>query len=243
MRFFIKTFLVASAGVATLNAGDSKALLYIDFVAETNTSPVQITLSGTFNRANAGAPTAANYASTNAALNAGIQPGSTNPDVLRFTALPTGTAAVAGQRFAFNDPRNQNPFTGTIGNRFATSIIDSNFNTTTGPFFSFSFGTGTSAAATPGTFWLSNNYADNDFIDRPLTFSTLSLTDIGFLLGTPDIVYTLGAEPNQEQVILRVSSSVPGPLPILGAATAFGYSRRLRKRVRNRSKSQQAQQA
>ncbi|MCT0208012.1 hypothetical protein [Synechococcus sp. CS-1332] len=32
-------------------------------------------------------------------------------------------------------------------------------------------------------------------------------------------------------------SAVPGPLPVLGAAAAFGYSRKLRKRVKNSSKT------
>jgi hypothetical protein len=244
MNLILKILFVSGLSYAALDAGDSQALLYIDFVAPSNSSPVTITLSGTFNRANAGTSSAAIYNSTVAATNAGIQPGPTNPDILRFTALPTGTVnPVAGQRFAFNIPRNTNPFTGVTSpaNNFASSIIDSNYNTTTGPFFSFAFGTGSAAGAQPGTFWLSNNYTDNEFINRTLTFSTLSLTQIGLLRGTPDIAYTLGSGPNQEQVILRVSP-VPGPLPILGAATAFGYSRRLRKKIRNRSKFQQAQQ-
>ncbi len=243
MSLLFRILSICGLSYAALNAGDSKALLYIDFVAPSNTSPVTITLSGTFNRANAGTPATANYNSTVATTNAGIQPGSSNGDILRFTALPTGTVnPVVGQRFAFNNPRNQNPFTGGLGNQFASSIIDSNYNTTTGPFFSFAFGAGSAAGAQPGTFYLSNNYTDNDSINRTLTFSTLSLTGIGFLRGSSDIVYTLGSGPNQEQVVLRVSP-VPGPLPVLGAAAAFGYSRRLRKKIRNRSNFQQAQQA
>ena len=31
--------------------------------------------------------------------------------------------------------------------------------------------------------------------------------------------------------LLRTPSAVPGPLPLFGAAAAFGWSRRLRKRI------------
>lgn len=207
---------------AALNAGDSKALLYIDFIAPTNTSPVTIRLSGTFNRLNAGTSQVANYDNTTVDNRAGIN----SNDTLRFSALPVGTnTAVAGQRFAFTNPRNQNPFTGSFSNTIASSVSDTNFNNNTGPYFNFAFGTAGAAGANPGRFWLSNNYVNNTSIDRTLTFNSLTLTDIGFLNGSPDITYDLGTE----QIILRV----PGPLPILGAAAAFGFSRRLRKRIHN----------
>jgi hypothetical protein len=43
------------------------------------------------------------------------------------------------------------------------------------------------------------------------------------------------SETTSSTVLFRqVSFSVPGPLPALGAAAAFGYSRKLRKRIAQR---------
>jgi hypothetical protein len=50
--------------------------------------------------------------------------------------------------------------------------------------------------------------------------------------GTPDSGSVNGNQPNVFATATRVpTSSVPGPLPILGATAAFGISRRLRRRI------------
>jgi hypothetical protein len=53
----------------------------------------------------------------------------------------------------------------------------------------------------------------------------LSLAAIG--LSSPIISLTSGTE----QIILRDFTPTPGPVPLLGAAAAFGYSRKLRNRI------------
>jgi hypothetical protein len=40
----------------------------------------------------------------------------------------------------------------------------------------------------------------------------------------------------------QVTPTAPGPLPALGLATAFGYSHRLRKRIKKRGKSHRSLQ-
>lgn len=57
-----------------------------------------------------------------------------------------------------------------------------------------------------------------------------TLAQIGLV--TPNVVYNIGGE----QIILR--ERVPGPLPLLGAAAAFGYSRKLRKRINKPQRTQ-----
>ena len=224
--FLFRILLASGLSCVALDAGDSKALLFIDINAPTANS-VTIRLSGTFNRSNAGTGTFSTHNNTFVNNQAGISP---ITDMLRFSALPVGTTInIPGQRFAFtNNPRNTNPFTGLLNNTMAASVSDTNFNNNTGPYFTFAFGTSGQAGATEGTFYLSNNYSNNTSIDRTLTFNNLTPTDIGLLPGFYSITYDLGTE----QVIIRV----PGPLPILGAATAFGFSRRLRKRIHSRSK-------
>jgi hypothetical protein len=56
----------------------------------------------------------------------------------------------------------------------------------------------------------------------------LSLAQIFGTGGASIFTYTSGSE----QIILRKDpTQVPGPLPLLGAAAAFGYSRKLRNRI------------
>ena len=64
------------------------------------------------------------------------------------------------------------------------------------------------------------------------TFSGYTLSTIGFtqssgLLGT----WTLNGTSESIQIVLGDSTAVPGPLPLFGAAAAFGWSRKLRRRI------------
>jgi hypothetical protein len=61
----------------------------------------------------------------------------------------------------------------------------------------------------------------------------LSLAQIFGAGGASIFTYTSGSE----QIILRKDPQVPGPLPILGAAAAFGYSRKLRNRIQKSTPS------
>jgi hypothetical protein len=61
----------------------------------------------------------------------------------------------------------------------------------------------------------------------------LSLAEI-FGASAPSIFsYTSGSE----LIIVRNNPPVPGPLPLVGAAAAFGYSRKLRNRIQKSTPS------
>jgi hypothetical protein len=62
----------------------------------------------------------------------------------------------------------------------------------------------------------------------------LSLAQIG--LSGPLLAYTSGSE----QIILRDATPAPGPVPLLGAAAVFGYSRKLRHRIQKSTLSRTA---
>jgi len=75
-------------------------------------------------------------------------------------------------------------------------------------------------------------YVSNTPIVSSATFNGRTLAGLGFtttgLIGT----WTLnGTSETIDVVIGAPSAAVPGPLPLLGAGAAFGWSRRLRKRI------------
>jgi hypothetical protein len=76
-------------------------------------------------------------------------------------------------------------------------------------------------------------YASNTAIIMNATFNGQTLASLGFtttgLIGT----WTLDGTSETIQVVLGPPSPavVSGPLPLVGAAAAFGFSRRLRKRI------------
>jgi MYXO-CTERM domain-containing protein len=84
-------------------------------------------------------------------------------------------------------------------------------------------------------FGISPSYISNTSINSTATFNGTTLAGLGFtttgLIGT----WTLDGTSESIQVILGASTppgaTVPGPLPLLGAGAAFGWSRRLRKRI------------
>lgn len=89
--------------------------------------------------------------------------------------------------------------------------------------------TGTNAIGLPAA------YVSGAPIVSSSTFNGQTLASLGFtttgLIGT----WTLGGTSDTIQVFLGPPSpsgaAVPGPLPLLGAGAAFGWSRRLRKRI------------
>jgi hypothetical protein len=80
-------------------------------------------------------------------------------------------------------------------------------------------------------FSIDPNYVSGAPIVSSATFSNTTLAGLGFsttgLIGT----WTLTDGGDQIQVVID-ATEVPGPLPLLGAGAAFGYSRRLRRRIR-----------
>jgi hypothetical protein len=88
---------------------------------------------------------------------------------------------------------------------------------------------------TSNVFGINSSYISNTSINSSATFNGTTLAGLGFtttgLIGT----WTLNGTSESIQVILGAptppGATVPGPLPLLGAGAAFGWSRRLRKRI------------
>ena len=86
-----------------------------------------------------------------------------------------------------------------------------------------------------GEFIIDSTYVSNTPIVSSATFNGTTLATLGFtttgLIGT----WTLNGTSESIQLILGPPSpsgaAVPGPLPLLGDGAAFGWSRRLRKRI------------
>ena len=79
-------------------------------------------------------------------------------------------------------------------------------------------------------FGLRDNYVAGDSYFSSATFYGQSLNSIGL---APGLVGVWSMDGTSEKVYL-IAGPVPGPLPVLGAASAFGLSRRLRQRIRSR---------
>ena len=92
-------------------------------------------------------------------------------------------------------------------------------------------------------FGIDPGYTPGTSITSTATFNTKTLASIGFtttgLLGTWTLQPKDGSDTytafDTIQVVIGAppspSTAVPGPLPLFGAAAAFGWSRRLRKRI------------
>lgn len=77
-------------------------------------------------------------------------------------------------------------------------------------------------------------YASGNAINSKSTFTGISLSSLGMPDSGTLATWTLGSgDTISVQVNASVSpASVPGPLPVLGLAAAFGFSRKLRKRIK-----------
>lgn len=95
---------------------------------------------------------------------------------------------------------------------------------------------GLASAGSPDGLFLSNSYVQGDPLTASglitgKTLSTLGLSSTSGLVaswtvGSDSIELWAGAKPAASP------AAAPGPLPLLGAGAAFGYSRRLRSRLR-----------
>lgn len=209
--------LLGAAGIATailLDAAPSKAVLYIDFIPLSPTK-TRIKASGTINPSNL-AITPPPVAATVSSASTGPSTSAINKatDGLRLTygAPPT---AMAGFRYKLTGPSD--PFFG--GGNFAWAGPSTPANN---PPFQLRFSS--------MDFWLPDTFTGGATpvnLAKPLNgfFDVnLSLAQIGV---NGAVAFTSGSE----QVILRNATDIPGPVPILGAAAAFGYSRKLRNRI------------
>jgi hypothetical protein len=121
--------------------------------------------------------------------------------------------------------------------------VDNQFYRITGPTFFNGTANIEPASNVTGisTYFINNiiqidpTYASNTPIVSSATFNGTTLLGLGFtttgLIGT----WTLDGTSESIQVIIGAptppGATVPGPLPLFGAAAAFGWSRRLRKRI------------
>jgi hypothetical protein len=80
-------------------------------------------------------------------------------------------------------------------------------------------------------FRIDSSYMPNSPIVSSATFNSLALSSLGFtttgLIGT----WTIDGTSESINVYIGPPAAAPGPLPLLGAGAAFGWSRRLRKRL------------
>lgn len=228
-----KVSTLVSAGIASvaaasfLEAAPAKAILYIDLIPISDTR-TRIQVSGSLDRSllPTGADTAAggNATASSGTLSSRLVVGAN--DQLRFTYTPTATTVAdnPGRRWKITGPTN--PFTGPNA---AFSFVSPPTPTNV-PFFILRPINGLVTAGFEGQdFWLPNTYATNSAFSGFMDVDA-SLAEIGLV--TPNVVYNIGSE----QIILR--ERVPGPLPLLGAAAAFGYSRKLRKRINKPQRTQ-----
>jgi hypothetical protein len=107
----------------------------------------------------------------------------------------------------------------------------SNFSTGSGDFFPASSVSGiTTVLDAPSIFSIANSYVLGTPIISSLTFNGKTLADLGLTPSSGSLgTWTLNG--TTETINVRVYNPVPGPLPVLGAGAAFGFSRRLRRRV------------
>ena len=85
-------------------------------------------------------------------------------------------------------------------------------------------------------FSIDPSYVDGASIAASAIFNNTSLTTLGFT--TPGLIASwqlVGVSGDDGRIELRVGTPVPGPLPLFGAAAAFGWSRTLRRRIRSAS--------
>jgi hypothetical protein len=102
----------------------------------------------------------------------------------------------------------------------------------TGP-VAFKYGTSTSGKMTvlfaaAGLFTI-DSYLSGDPIVASTTIAGNTLASLGF--PTQGTIGTWTITGTGDTIKVNVGNPVPGPLPLLGAAAAFGFSRRLRRRI------------
>ena len=76
------------------------------------------------------------------------------------------------------------------------------------------------------------NAGINEQINSSYTFTGVTLANLGFTTNGLIATWTLNSTGDAINVVVGAPvTSVPSPLPLFGAGAAFGWSRRLRKRI------------
>jgi hypothetical protein len=91
-------------------------------------------------------------------------------------------------------------------------------------------GLSTGVVALIGRFVIDSSYVSGSSIVSSATFAGKSLADLG-LTPSSGTLGTWTVAGTGDTISINV---VPGPLPVLGAGAAFGFSRQLRKRIKSR---------
>jgi hypothetical protein len=214
------TFLLLGvAGIATavlIDAAPSKAILYIDFIPLSPTS-TRIKASGSLNPSSLGA-------STSVTSQTGFAAGQTSRldkgnNTLSFTYSSSAVTGIAGKRYAIS---GTDPLAGGGVQTWTGATPVNN------PPLIMRFGS-------TKDIWLPNTYTGGA-IDGSF--------DVNFSLAQifgPSAPSTFAFASGSEQIILRNDpAQAPGPVPLLGAAAAFGYSRKLRNRIQKSTPSRTA---
>jgi hypothetical protein len=214
------TFLLLGvAGIATavlIDAAPSKAILFIDFIPLSPTR-TRIKASGTLTPSSLGA-------STPVTSQTGLAAGQTSRldkgnNTLSFTYSSPAVTGIAGKRYAIS---GIDPLAGA-GVQVWTGATPVN-----NPPLIMRFGS-------TKDIWLPNTYTGGA-IDGSF--------DVDYSLAQifgPSAPSTFAFTSGSEQIILRNDpAQAPGPVPLLGAAAAFGSSRKLRNRIQKSTPSRTA---
>jgi len=113
---------------------------------------------------------------------------------------------------------------------FDGSVFNGN-GTSTSPTTTYIVGN-SNASITPG-FGISSGYTSGDPIFSSSIFTGETLASLGFTLSS-GLIGTWSLDGTSETIQAFIgppSAAVPGPLPLFGAAAAFGWSRRMRRRI------------
>jgi len=208
--------LLGVAGITTavlLDAAPSKALMYIDFIPLSPTQ-TRIKASGSLIPASLGTSTSVTQQTGSTGGNTSrLDKGS---DTLRFTYSDPAVTNIAGKRYTIS---GTDPIFGSgVQNWTGTTPVNN-------PPLILRFG------ATKDI-WLPDTYTGGE-INGSFDVN-FSLAQIFGPSAPSQFAFTSGTE----QIILRNNPApAPGPVPLLGAAAAFGYSRKLRNRIQKSTPS------
>jgi hypothetical protein len=153
--------------------------------------------------------------------------GSCNVEYISFTAAGPSALGMAGppqtvRTILTNDEGTGVPGSTILGS-FAVSGIDTEQTYTTQLI---------NQALGPGTYWVGVLPATDAVDDETMVALNRTLTT-GPAAGTLDSGISWIVKPPTEQPGIKITGEcVPGPLPLLGVGAAFGYSRKLRKRIK-----------
>jgi hypothetical protein len=211
------TPLLAAPAALLLIQGDAKAILNVNIFD--NGPNLKVTVTGSIAPGNAGT----SAAPVSNCFGSGSLSGQSN--LVDPSTLCTGIDAIS----SYGNITGPIGFGGTGLLAPASSVTGFSFQ-----FFPLSYNTGT--ASNPAfdvyknTYALDPSYVLGQIFSSSATYNGRSLASEGFT--ATGLVGTWTIDGTSESINVYIGlAPVPGPLPLLGAGAAFGWSRRLRKRI------------